>query len=140
MKDITHIERSTLPWRAERATECGLDATRHPVWTRDEALATWKEMGRQRFGMHVCMTCMSTMERHAVWEHDPASCLVRHAIPMQAHGWGRGMDEEKRRFADELRAIAALIETHREEFDAIVRGYGEVVDLRDARRKLKARP
>lgn len=54
MKDITHIERSPLPWRPERATECGLDATRHPTWTRAEAQAKHKELGAQRFSLFVC--------------------------------------------------------------------------------------
>ena len=137
MKDITHIERSPLPWRPERATECGLDATRHPTWTRDDAKSKRKEMGRQRFSLFCCMTCLSTMERHSTWEEDPASCLVRHAQPMALSRWGRRGEtkEEVRRFADELRAIAALIERHREEFDALVGDYGDVVNLMDARRR-----
>ena len=135
MKDITHIERSPLPWRPERATECGLDATRHPTWTREEAQAKAKELGRQRFSLFVCMTCMGTAERHSTWEDDPASCLVRHAERMTLRWPSREADPDKRRFADELRAIAALIDAHREEFDALVRGLGEIVDLKDARRR-----
>lgn len=140
MKDITHIERPALPWRPEKATECGLDATRHPTWSREEAIAKSKELGRQRFAMFACMTCMSTANRHATWEHDPASCMIRHAERMTMR-WGREDEPgEKRRFADELRAIAALIAAHREEFDAIVQSYADVVDLSAHRRKPQAAP
>ena len=51
-----------------------------------------------------------------------------------ARRWGIEPDPEKRRFADELRAIATLVENHREEFDRLVEEYGDVVDLKDARR------
>lgn len=134
MKDLTHIERSPLPWRPERATECGLDATKHPTWSRDEAQAKQQEMGKQRFSLFVCMTCMGTASRHYTWEDDPASCLVRHAQPMALGVYRRDHTEEKRRFADELRAIAALIEAHRDEFDALVHDLGDVVDLRRRQR------
>lgn len=132
--DLTHIERPSLPWRPERSTECGLDATRHPTWTREEAQAIAKKLGRKRFSMFACMTCSATAERHSTWEDDPASCMVRHAEKMTMR-WSRQHPEERRRFADELRAIAALIEAHREEFDALVESYGEVVDLRAHRKE-----
>jgi hypothetical protein len=138
MKTITHIERSGLPWRAEQLTECGLDAPRHPTWTREEVVARYKEWGAQRLSLHVCMTCWSTFARHATWEDDPASCIVRHATPMTLR-WGVP-SEDKRRFADELRAIAALIAAHREEFDALVDSYAEVVDLKEVRRERNRRP
>lgn len=140
MKDITHIERSPLPWRPERATECGLDASRHPTWTREEAAEKQRALGTQRFSMFACMTCLNTAGRHAMWETDPASCMVRHAAPMAVGMWGfpQEADHEKRRFADELRAIAALIANHREEFDALVSGLGEVVDIDSARKARRA--
>jgi len=119
--DLTHIERACLPWRLERLTECGLDPDRHPTWTREEAITVAKDLGRQRFSMVVCMTCSGTAERHSTWEDDPASCLIRHAQPMTLRWRGRGdKDEERRRFADELRAIASLIEMHRGEFDGLI--------------------
>lgn len=136
MKDLTHVERSLLPWRRERITECGLDASRHPTWTREAALTKAKEYGRQRFSLFVCMTCWQCVERHATWDEDPASCMVRHAEPMRA--WG-GPSEQKRLFADELRAIAALIETHREEYDHMVKSFGEIVELRSATARARLR-
>lgn len=135
--DLTHIERPSLPWRIEKMTECGLDADRHPTWTREESQSIAKKLGRQRFAMHCCMTCMSTAQHHARWEDDPASCMVRHASSMTLSAYGRirpNLAEEKRRFADELRAIALLIEAHRDEFDALVESLGDVVDISQKRR------
>lgn len=134
--DLTHIERPSLPWRRENKTECGLDASRHPTWTRDEAEAVEKKIGKIRFSMHVCMTCKPTVGRHASWDEDPAACLIRHAEKMSHSRWGyiKQPSDVQRRFADELRAIAALVEAHREEFDALVESYGDVVDLAERRR------
>jgi hypothetical protein len=110
--DLMHIERPNLPWRAERMTECGLDADRHPTWTRDAAVAKARGMGRQRFSLFVCMTCMGTAERHATWEEDPASCLGRYTDRYRLR-WNPA-DDDRRRFADELRAVGLLVEARRE--------------------------
>ena len=127
--DITHIERPNLPWRSDRKTECGLDADRHPTWTREEAFSVKADLGSRRFMMLSCMTCASTADRHTTWEEDPASCITRHASRMGTR-YGKP-DTERRLFADELRAIAALVEYHREEFDALVRSLQGVVYLKD---------
>jgi hypothetical protein len=113
----------------------------HPTWTRDEAIAKQKEMGVQRFSLFACMTCARTASNHATWDEDPASCFVRHATPMALSRWGarRTPTAEQRWFADELRAIAMLIEAHREEFDALVESLGEVVDLAAMRGKAPVR-
>jgi hypothetical protein len=128
MGDITHIERSNLPWHDdERVTECGLDAAKHPTWSRAAAVATCKEMGKQRFSLFVCMTCMSTAERHSTWEEDPASCMGRYTEGRSLR-W-RSDDEGAIRFANELRAIALLIEAHRDEFDEAVAALGATRSL-----------
>jgi hypothetical protein len=132
VKDITHIERPNLPWRNERRTECGLDAERHPTWTRAEAVAKFKELGQQRFSLFVCMTCKGTAERHATWEDDPASCMARYARPVLGNA-----DDAHRLICAELRAIALLVEAHRDEFDAVLADLGTATDLtavRTARR------
>ena len=136
---LTHIERSRLPWHDERKTECGLDPCRVPTWTRDEAIAKARELGRQRFSLFCCMTCTDTVERHSTWEQDPASCLVRFAERNQLgrSRWSEP-DQNASRFAAELRAIAALIEEHREEFDETVEGLLNTASL-DAARKAKRR-
>lgn len=129
--DITHIERSNLPWRPERRTECGLDAERHPTWTRDEAEAIARDLGQQRFAFVVCMTCLSTAQRHSTWEQDPASCMVRHA-ERNTLRWSSD-DEERVLFNNEIRAIALLVEAHRDEFDELVAGLGDTAALSKAR-------
>lgn len=128
MKDITHIERPNLPWRNECSTECGLDAVKHPTWTRAEAIAKFKELGRQRFSLFVCMTCFNTANRHSTWEEDPASCMLRYC-EKHSMRWRRDDDGEHRHFADELRALAMLVEAHRAEFDELVGGLGDATDL-----------
>lgn len=137
--DITHVVRSNLPWRSEHLTECGLDADRHPTWTRGEAIQTLKDLGSQRFSLFVCMTCWHTAERHDTWEDDPASCMARYADRLSLR-WGTHRDDsEKRRFADELRAIAALVEAHRAEFDSLVEAFGQHVQITDLRQRRRQR-
>lgn len=131
MKDITHIERSNLPWRDERATECGLDRDRHPTWTRDEAIAKAREMGKQRFAMVVCMTCMNTAERHRTWDEDPVSCMDRYA--------SRWNDHDRPKLTAELRAMALLVEVHRAEFDDAVTALTTATPMADLRAARKAR-
>lgn len=137
IRDITHIIRSNVPWRSEVVTECGLDATKHPAWSRDEAIAKARELGAQRFSLFVCMNCKSTAERHATWAQDPASCLSRYTEKYQIR-W-RGESPEARLFNDELRAIALLVEAHRAEFDDLVAGLGATDSLSEARRRVRDR-
>jgi hypothetical protein len=68
--------------------------------------------------MLTCMTCADTASRWATWDNEPRQALQRE-IEWEGHGryrWGR--NERGTRLRDELLAIAALIEAHREEFDA----------------------
>lgn len=135
MKDITHVVRPSLPWRPEQATECGLNAERHPTWSRDEAIAKCREMGKQRFSMFVCMTCMHTADRHATWDQDPASCLQRFTEKYQIRWSGESPDS--RRFNDELRAIALLVAQHRTEFEALVESLQATESLSAARSRAR---
>lgn len=137
---LHHIERSRLPWHDERKTECGLDPSTMPTWTRDEAIAQSRKLGRQRFSLFCCMTCAHTVERHATWDQDPASCLVRFAERNTLRRWGGYTEnEDAARFAAELRAIAALIEAHRDEFDETVAGLLDTTSLDAARTAKQAR-
>lgn len=133
MKDVTHIERPNLPWRDDHLTECKLDATRHPTWTRAQAAAQARDLGQQRFAMVVCITCMNTSQRHRTWDEDPASCLDRYVAPV----WGVP-DDEQIRMTNELRAIGLLVAAHRGEFDATVESLATATpmgSLRAARRR-----
>lgn len=117
---VDHILRPALPWRAGDGaiTECGYDASKVKVLTRPEYVARFKELGRQRCAMLTCMTCADTAARWGTWDDDPRTALEREVA---WEGAGRRWHEDRgQRLKDELVAIAALIEAHREEFDGLV--------------------
>ncbi len=120
-----HILRPSLPWRdAGQLTECGHESTN--AIARSEFLVGLKENGVQRMAVLCCMTCFYTAQRHADWDTDPRTALLREIV------WES--DHRSRGYAlrDDLMAIAALIAAHRDEFDALVSN--EIV-----RREWKAR-
>lgn len=125
---LHHIERPAPPWRDDQGlTECGLDATSIVVdrlWTRDDLRAAARNLGPQRLSMLCCMTCLNTAQRWPSWDQDPVEALGR-----EIHG--RTAD----RFRQELWAIAALVEAHREEFDSFIAGLAEAPSLADQRRR-----
>lgn len=114
---VDHILRPSLPWRAGEGaiTECGYDASKMKTLTREEYFARRKELGTQRCAMFTCMTCSQTAERHPTWEQDPRLALQRE-IQWEAPGWLYNRDRNGMRLRDELQAITALVELHREEF------------------------
>lgn len=116
---VDHILRPPLPWRSEGdMTECGLNAAKVNTLTREAFAARLKEYGQQRTAMITCMTCSDTARRFGTWEDDPRRALHRE-IEWETRGghyWSR--DERGVRLRDELNSIAALIEAHREEFNA----------------------
>lgn len=114
---VDHILRPQLPWRTDAGiTECGYDASKVKVLTRTEYFERRKDLGQQRSAMLTCMTCSNTAARWAAWEDDPRTAIGREIDWETA--WRRTDRGELLR--DELLAIAALIEAHREEFDAHV--------------------
>lgn len=115
---VDHILRPRLPWRTDEGaiTECGYNAAKVKALTRDEAVRRFKELGKQRFAMFTCMTCMDTAERWGTWDADPRKALQRE-IDWECQ-WRR--TDHGARLRDELLAIADLIETHRDEFAAKV--------------------
>jgi hypothetical protein len=133
---VDHILRAQLPWRedAEGAiTECGYDASKVTTITREAFFRRQKEFGQQRTAMITCMTCLNTVHRWNTWEEDPRQAIGREVE------WERGMgyrpQERGTQLKDELQAIAALIEAHRDEFDASV---GEIQARREWLAKKKA--
>ena len=130
MKDVTHIERPTLPWRTgEKLTECGLPSERHPTWTRDEVRRQAKELGQTRMHMVTCITCLQTFQRHASWDTDPCGAVAREV----ASAWRGGHDPRTELMRTELRAVAILISAHQDEFEGIVKSLAETASLADAR-------
>lgn len=118
-----HIRRPDLPWRPSRFTECG-----RPVGdvkefiTRDEALAKIKEFGFQRASFLTCMTCLTNTRQYR--EETPVQSLSREFF---------GATDPA--LNDELRAIAAIVDAHRDEFDGFLEGLTTAVDLAAARRE-----
>lgn len=124
---VEHVYRPNLPWRPEEVTECGLPAVDvAAVITRDAYVAKVRDLGKQRAAMSTCMTCMQTAERWADWALSPSNVIHRHTESY----WRSGKTE---RIDNELRAIAALIEEHRAEFDNYLNGVAEIPSLSDKR-------
>jgi hypothetical protein len=133
---IDHVARSPLPWRTIELTECGLPVEAHPVITRDSYLARLREWGQDRTRFTVCRTCAQTAANYKTWEEDPVNAIQREA---HRHGFfAREADGGRDLFTRELRALTALVEAHREEFDAYVEGLTETTSL-DAVRRAKRR-
>jgi len=116
---VDHILRPQLPWRTDAGiTECGYDATKVKTLTRDEFFARLKDLGQQRAAMLTCMTCSNTATRWGTWDDDPRAAFQRE-IEWEGYGHrSRWREDRGERLKHELLAVAALIETHREEFDA----------------------
>lgn len=128
---IDHVARSPLPWRTIELTECGLPVEAHPVITRDSYLARLREWGQDRTRFTVCRTCASTAANYRTWDEDPVNAIQREA---HQHGFlARDASLGRDLFSRELRALAALYEAHREEFDGYVEGLTETVSLDRAR-------
>jgi hypothetical protein len=117
---VDHILRPSLPWRISEGgaiTECGYDASKVKTITRAEFFEREKNLGKQRTAMLTCMTCSDTARRWGTWNDDPRKALQRE-IDWEC-GW-RAHNDRGQRFKDELIAIAALIEIHRNEFDVMI--------------------
>ena len=136
---VDHILRPRLPWREDDLTECGRPA--HDVKstiTVEELQERIKRLGQQRTAFTICMTCNGRASSFSeTWENHPIGVLVRELqrVGVYAPTPGYPVKPATARMVRELRAIAALIAEHREEFDGYVQGVGETVDLATARRR-----
>lgn len=119
---VDHIQRPALPWRrADSAiTECGYDASKVKTLTRAEFFQREKDLGKQRTAMMTCMTCADTARRWGSWEDDPRLAMGREVNWERGESYWRARTDRGQLLKDELTAIAALIEAHREEFDGIL--------------------
>jgi len=100
-------------------TECGYDASKVKVVSRDEFFQRLKDLGQQRTAMLMCMTCADTARRWKTWSDDPLQALGRE-IEWERGGYYRSREDRGHRLKDEVLAIAALIEAHRDEFLSII--------------------
>jgi hypothetical protein len=124
-----HVRRPDLPWRVATLTECGkpiLDVAAHI--SRAELLARIKRDGVQRAAYSTCMVCLETSHRWPEWASDPVQALAR-----EFYG------QREPTMLNELRALAALVESHRDEFDGYLVGLGETVSLDERRRARRLR-
>lgn len=120
---VDHIVRPRLPWRAPgegAITECGYDASKVKTLTRDEFFKRVADLGKQRAAMLTCMTCSDTARRWGTWDDDPRLGLQREIEWERGASHWRGRDDRGQRLKDELIAVAALIEAHRDEFEATI--------------------
>lgn len=131
---LKHIYRPSLPWQTVRLTECGQRAQDVAVViTRPEAKTLANKVGRTRLHMLCCVTCINRANYQVdSWEDDPAGVMVRHC---EGASRRRGRDpSEPSPIILELRALALLVEAHREEFDQAVADLAASVSLADLRR------
>jgi hypothetical protein len=120
MKDpVDHILRPQLPWRSGPGiTECGLNAAKAPTLSREAYIQRVKDLGKQRAAMVTCMTCAVTAMRWGTWDDDPRLAFNREIEWERGSRYWSARTDRGEVLRDELLAIAALIETHRDEFDA----------------------
>jgi hypothetical protein len=127
---MEHIERCMLPWQSERLTECGKHVEEFAVvLTREQAARKFREQGQQRAALTTCITCMNRGQYQPLsWGSNPAAVMSRacdHA------GWRPGDDHPMN---VELRALALLVEAHRDEFDEAVAALKDSASFAAARR------
>jgi hypothetical protein len=118
---VDHVLRPSLPWRVSgegAITECGYDASKVKTLTRAEYFQREKDLGKQRTAMLTCMTCADTAKRWGTWDDDTRLALEREIQWERGNLYYRTRDDRGERLRDELTAIAALIEAHRDEFVA----------------------
>lgn len=115
---VDHILRPQLPWRSNGGiTECGLNAQAVKALSRADFFARLKDYGQQRTAMVTCMTCSDTAKRWGTWADDPRLALDREIEWERGSSYWHARKDRGELLRDELLAVAALIETHREEFD-----------------------
>lgn len=126
---LAHIARPVPPWSSLELTECGRARSEMAkVIPIDEARSLIAKHGKQRAAFLLCMTC--TQRLTPAWDVDPISTLQKHLTRVS---WTRNA-EDREALVVELRAIAAFIEAHREEFDGFVAGMADTASLADRRR------
>ena len=119
---VTHILRAALPWRdpADIDTECGHNpADFAKCITQEEAVDQIKEMGIQRAGLFLCMTCLQTLDRWN-WRIDRKGILTFEISPLER--LGREGVRRREQTDRELRALGELAKRHPAEFEALING------------------
>lgn len=110
---VRHLARPALPWRASPLTRCGRLISELGEG-QIVSLAQAKKLVKQRQADLVCITCLQHVNDWPEWGTNPGGLLHQYT---RTGAWGPARDGW---LTDDLRAIAALIEAHRDEFDALV--------------------
>ena len=112
---VSHVQRPQLPWETTRKTYCGKDPEQFKsVISLDAAQHRFKEVGRKRATYELCVTCVETANRASSFDLSPCQAVAH----VYANRWWRAGDHPTE--TAELRAVALLIEAHREEFDEAI--------------------
>lgn len=130
---LTHIARTSPPWRDASKTVCGRLISQYAdglVVNLADARAMQRRLGKQRFALAICMTCAHNVGNWAEWDDSPVRRMEREVT-------GGAFGRREPVIEHELRAIAALIDRHGDEFNELVESFasGDVVTMSDLRRK-----
>lgn len=124
---LEHVARPLIPWSTRPGlTECGRKVNDvAAVIDLDTFRVKLNRQGKTRAAMTTCMTCWTRLQYGAhSWEKHPVETLDRDL----------GRYDERAVIAVELRALAALVEAHRDEYDDLIRGLQDTGDLAQRRR------
>ena len=135
---LDHIIRNRIPWQTDEGiTECGKDVSDVKAAISWERFAEkFKREGQQRAAMTTCMTCWSryadTSHLQQDWQHSPSSVIGRECGRLE-YRTGYGKAKTDNQLDKEFRALAALVEAHREEFSGYLAGLEMTVSLGERR-------
>lgn len=133
--ELDHVLRTHLPWRRdEPLTECGLTGT--PGLSHEQLAAKRERQGQQRAALTTCMTCWERTDSWG-WRYHGRGLVAVLAREIERVRRSRKVEHEER-LERELRAIEALVEAHRDEFDGYLAGLDATVDLTERRRNRSA--
>lgn len=135
---LTHVRRPALPWRESRVTECGDRGRAFPaelVIDRAELVARVQAQGIRAVRDVTCRVCLANTQRllSSTWADDPVRLLARELAAYALY------PDRDPTLILELRAIATMVDRHRDEFDALVAALAEVPQL-GAGRQRRRRP
>ena len=133
-----HVARPTLPWRTDRHTQCGRTAgDGSSVISVNDLQARIQRDGHERTVETICTTCWDTSRDAARWESNPIGVVAREAVRAGIGSREPSSRPEAVRFAGVLRAIAALIEAHRGDFDGYLAAHESTISITEHRRKAR---
>jgi hypothetical protein len=141
---LDHIIRNRIPWQTDKGiTECGKEVSSvKAAMSWEDFAAKFKREGQQRAAMTTCMTCWGRYETMAHlqqdWKHSPSSVIGRECQRIEYRS-GYGASKTDNQLDREFRALAALVEAHRDEFDGYLTGLESTVNMADARANRKTR-